>query len=135
MSLRSVFAVLVTSDLNGSRRFYEGLIGMQAGFVSDWYVHLLLPANPAVQLGLVVAGHESVPAGAQQPNHAVILGIEVADVSVLYETLRAHDAAILGPPRDEPWGQRHFLAYDPQGFLIDLVQTIPPTAEYASAYV
>jgi hypothetical protein len=36
--------------------------------------------------------------------------------------------------QDEPWGQRHFLLSDPTGTLLDVVQQIPPSLEYAPAY-
>jgi hypothetical protein len=32
--------------------------------------------------------------------------------------------------RSEVWGQRHFMALDPNGLLVDVVQLIEPTHEF-----
>ena len=39
-------------------------------------------------------------------------------------------AEIVYPLRDEVWGQRHFMAKDPNGLLVDVVQLIPPAPEF-----
>jgi hypothetical protein len=38
------------------------------------------------------------------------------------------------PLRDEAFGQRHFIVRDPAGNLVDVIENIPPSEEFASAY-
>lgn len=38
------------------------------------------------------------------------------------------------PLRDEDFGQRHFIVAAPDNVLVDVIQPIPPTAEFAAAY-
>jgi catechol 2,3-dioxygenase-like lactoylglutathione lyase family enzyme len=129
-----LFSVLSTADLPASRRFYEHFFGLRAAFVSDWYVQLIHPTTPSLQLGLVVQGHESMPSADQVPNGAVIVNIEVGDVDTLYRVLTESKVVVRSEPRDEVWGQRHFFAQDPGGYWMDIVQRIKPGAEYSTAY-
>lgn len=134
MQLAGIFQVLVTDQLAASRAFYEDHFGLRAIFVADWYVHLAHPQLSLLQLGLVAAGHESIPLPQQKPNGATIVTMQVDDVDALFGVLREANVRLLGHPRDEPWGQRHFFAVDPAGFLVDIVMIIEPTADYAKSY-
>lgn len=131
MITTGLYSVLATPDVAGSRRFYEKFFGLRAAFVLDWYVQLIHPTIPSLQLGLIVREHDSMPSLDQMPNSAVIVTIEVRDVDEMYGVLTQSEAAVRSQPRDEPWGQRHFFVQDPGGYWVDIVQPIAPTAEYA----
>jgi catechol 2,3-dioxygenase-like lactoylglutathione lyase family enzyme len=135
MALTGVFQVLATHNLPASRSFYEDHFGMQAVFVATWYVHLADPRLPLLQLGLVTAGHDSLPALDQQPNGAAIVTMQVDDVDAAFTRLRRANVRLLGQPRDELWGQRHFFAIDPAGFIVDVVMPIEPAAEHSPSYL
>lgn len=135
MKTTGLFQVLVTGDVAGSRTFYEKHFGFRPVFVTDWYVHLVHPEQPALQLGLAAPGHPSVLAGDQRPNRSTIVTVEVDDVDAAFDLLRGAEVSMLGPPRDEPWGQRHFFAIDPGGFVVDVSTLIEPSAEYADSYL
>ncbi len=135
MKTTGLFQVLVTGDVAASRAFYEKHFGFRPVFVAPWYVHLLHPEQPALQLGVVAAGHSSVPAGDQLPNRSTIVTVQVDEVDVAFDSLRSAEVPVLLPPRDEPWGQRHFLALDPGGFVVDVVMAMEPNAEYADSYL
>src|SRR5688572_32300126 len=115
MRLTGLFPVLATGNVPASRLFYEKHFGMQAVFVADWYVHLAHPEQPSLQLGVVAAGHESLPPGDQTPNRSVIVTMQVDEVDTAFQMLRRANVQVLGAPRDEAWGQRHFFAIDPAG--------------------
>ncbi len=133
MRVTGLFHVLVTGSLPGSRSFFEQHFGLRPVFVADWYVQLAHPEQPGLQLGLVSSGHESVPVGDQRPNRSGIVSIEVDDVDAAFGRLRDAKVPLLGEPRDEPWGQRHFFAVEPGGFLVDVITPIPPSVEYSDA--
>lgn len=132
MRVTGLFHVLVTGNLPGSRYFFEQHFGLRSVFAADWYVQLAHPEQPDLQLGLVSAGHDSVPIGDQRPNLSGIVSIEVDDVDAAFGRLRDARVPLLGAPRDEPWGQRHFFAVEPGGFLVDVITSIQPTGEYAN---
>jgi catechol 2,3-dioxygenase-like lactoylglutathione lyase family enzyme len=134
MSATGLFGVFVTPNVAASRRFYEQFFGLRAAFVSEWYVQLVHPAMPSLQLGLVARDHDSLPSPNQVPNGAAIITIEVGNADQMYRTLTDAQATVRSEPRSEAWGQRHFFVQDPAGFWVDVVQQIAPSPEYSAAY-
>ncbi len=64
----------------------------------------------------------------------VILNFEVEDVDLEYERLVTEGLEILVQLRDEPFGQRHFIAKDPNGVLIDVITPIAPSPAFAAMF-
>ncbi|MNR60687.1 hypothetical protein D3C85_1822330 [compost metagenome] len=48
--------------------------------------------------------------------------------------MQAAGLPILLPLRDEAFGQRHFITVDPSGVMLDIIQPIPPSPEFAALY-
>ena len=86
------------------------------------------------QLALLEYTHPSVPAGFRQATSGLILNFEVENVDAEYERLMAAGLKAHLELRSEDWGQRHFITSDPNGILIDMIQLIPPSAEFAKLY-
>src|SRR5262245_52757076 len=128
--MQSLFPDICSDDVARSRDFYVALFGFEVAFEIAWYVQLRSPADPNLQLAFVQRGHESVPAGFDEPPRGVLVTIEAADVDALHERARALGVEIVYALRDEVWGQRHFMAKDPNGLLVDVVQLIPPAPEF-----
>lgn len=119
---------VVTKDLTASRDFYVNHLGFQPVFVSDWYIHL---ANGPVQIGLMKEGVEHQPSGLQAANNGgVWFSFDVADVDAEYRRLAAAGARIDGEPKDEKWGERHFVVWDPNGLAINISMAIPADEEF-----
>ncbi|MGH7432602.1 MAG: VOC family protein [Candidatus Methylomirabilales bacterium] len=141
MTLKSLYPVVVTDNLVAARDFYVEHFGFRVVFEADWYVQLHASRGddvPPIELAFMIPKVETQP----KPLHAafsgagVILTLDVDDVEAVH--LKLSMAGVLRnvviPLRDEAWGQRHFLIRDPAGILLDVVQQIPPSAEYAAAY-
>lgn len=132
----SCYPVLCTPTLAASRTFFVDHFGYEVTFETDWYVSLRRPGRPAYELGLLEAGHPTLPEKYRQPTAGVLINIEVDDVDAEWRRLVL--AAGLTPElpiRSEDFGQRHFILAEPGGALVDVITTIPPNAEYAEAYV
>lgn len=117
------------ADLNRSRAFYEGLLGLSVRRVmrrdgrdiavayeqglsiwlaADAYVALFGPdATPPARL-----------AGGDWEN-----AFETDDYLEVYSNLRAASATFLYDPRELPWGQLGFRVADPDGHTIDISET------------
>ncbi|SOZ98618.1 putative antibiotic resistance protein; GlyoxalaseI/dioxygenase domain [Cupriavidus taiwanensis] len=135
MKVTSYYPVIMTADVAGTAAFYQQHFGFTALFASDWYVHLQLADDAAVNLAVLDGSHETVPAPARgQRAQGLLLNFEVEDPDAVHERLRAAGLPILQPLRDEAFGQRHFITADPNGVLIDLIKPIPPSAEFAAQY-
>ena len=61
IEIEAMFPVMVTTDLEAVKQYYELVFGFKAVFFQpDFYLHLLAP-DSGVQLGFLMPGHESQP--------------------------------------------------------------------------
>jgi catechol 2,3-dioxygenase-like lactoylglutathione lyase family enzyme len=136
MSVNALYPVLITSDLSRSRQFYAGLLELEAVFESYWFIQLVAPGDGGAQIGLVAAGHDSIPSRFRwEEGVAALVTIEVEDVDGVFARATSLDLPIELSLRDEEWGQRHFITRDPSGVAVDVVQVIPVTSpEFAAQY-
>lgn len=134
MRIASFYPVLCTADVRASARFYIAHFGFRPVFESDWYIHLTGNDPAPVNLALLRFDHDTIPAGFRRPAAGTLLNFEVEDVDAEYARLRDAGVPIVQDLRSEAFGQRHFIARDPDGVLIDVITPIPPAPEFASAY-
>ena len=136
MKLSSFYPVLCTSRLEESHTFYTENFGFEDAFVADWYVSLRRPGPPDHELGLLEAGHPTLPQGHRAAVGGMLLNLEVSDADAEWERLvvRGRLEPVLAL-RSEGFGQRHFIVADPNGVLIDVIMPIEPSAEYADQFV
>lgn len=120
------------ADVTAAAAFYRDVLGLKTTYETDWYVSLRLGS---FELGLVHHRHPTVPEGYRAMPQGVIVNLEVDDVDAMHARLTAE--AGLEPVRslrDEDFGQRHVIVAAPDGVLVDVIQPIPPTPEFAAAY-
>ncbi|MEM7412325.1 MAG: VOC family protein [Myxococcota bacterium] len=130
--MTSLFPDVCTDDVAACRDFYTRLLELKAVFDSDWYVQLQHPEDERIQLAFVQRAHDSVPATDQKPATGVLVTFECDDATAVHARAREQGVPIVQELRDEAWGQRHFMTRDPAGLLVDVVELIPPTGEYAA---
>ncbi|MGA1832423.1 VOC family protein [Rhizobium wenxiniae] len=134
MKAVSYYPVIMTADVAGTAAFYIQHFGFEALFSADWYVHLQSKESEHVTLAILDGGHETIPETGRGTVSGLLLNFEVEDVDAVYERLKAAGLPIRLDIRDEDFGQRHFIAADPNGVLIDIIKPIPLSAEYAAMY-
>jgi catechol 2,3-dioxygenase-like lactoylglutathione lyase family enzyme len=136
MTLHSSYPVLMVEDATAAADFYVRYFGFEESFATDWYVSLRHGTRPESELAFVEAGHESIPAGYRTPSRGVLINLEVDDAAGEYaRLLDGNGLEPLLPLRDEAFGQRHFIVRDPAGNLVDVIENIAPSEEFASAYI
>lgn len=123
MTIKSIYPDIHCSDLAASRDFYVDLLGLDIAWESDWYIALTAPGATDMQLALVAAGHDSVPVDYQRTPAGVLITFEVEPVTDYWEKARALGLPVAQELRDEEFGQRHFMTVDPDGLLVDIVET------------
>ena len=128
--MKSLFPDICSDDVKKSVAFYTTLFGFRPAFHIEWYAQLVHPENSAVQIAFVKRGHDSVPEGYGVAPRGVLVTLEVDDVDAVHA--RALELGIELPYalKSEIWGQRHFMARDPNGLLVDVVQLIEPSREF-----
>lgn len=131
----SYYPVVMTRDVAGTADFWRTHFGFVPLFTSDWYVHLQLEGDAAVNLAVLDASHATLPEAARgQVAAGLLLNFEVEDVDAFHARVEAAGLPVLLPLRDEAFGQRHFITRDPNGVLIDVIKPIPPTGEFVQQY-
>ncbi len=134
MKSTQYYPVLMTSKVADTAAFYVEHFRFRPQFESDWYVHLQSSEDESVNLAVLQGDHPTIPAGCGGQVTGLLLNFEVEDVDREYAALQARGLPIITPLRDEAFGQRHFITRDPNGVLIDVIQPIPPTGEFAAQY-
>jgi catechol 2,3-dioxygenase-like lactoylglutathione lyase family enzyme len=136
MAITSYYPVVMTRDVPGTAGFYQRHFGFEPLFTADWYVHLQSrEAGAAVSLAVLDCTHETIPAAARgAPARGVLLNVEVDDAAAEYARLQAAGLHVRLSLRDEAFGQRHFIVQAPDGVLVDVIEPIPPTGDFASQY-
>jgi uncharacterized glyoxalase superfamily protein PhnB len=95
----------------------------------------LKSANGRYELAVVAYDHETVVQDYQKPVAGLILNFEVDNADTEYQRLIVERGLPLRRPlMTEDFGQRHFATSDPNGVLIDVIQVVPPSAEYLAQY-
>ena len=129
---QSIFPVICSSDLDAARDFYRELLDLDVVFESGWYTLLRSRVDANVQLGFVLADHPTIPRELGTAS-GVLVSVTVRDVDVVYARATAMDAKIVWPLRDEEFGQRHFMAADPTGLVVDVITPIRPARDFLEA--
>jgi catechol 2,3-dioxygenase-like lactoylglutathione lyase family enzyme len=122
---------LVVKDLNRSRDFYVGMLGMQPmerprfSFDGSWF------QAGKTQIHLILEHPESGPAGIDVPQHLLAMSrthhfaFEVEDTQAATDYLRRRNVPIVSGPKERPDGAVQVFATDPDGHVVELCS--PPT--------
>ena len=120
-------AGIITSRLQETKEFYLNILGFRVSFENDFYLLMHTPDEKA-QIAFLLPSHPTQQPIFQQAfsGKGVFLTIEVEDVDQVYERIKNLPVTIEVEIRDEPWGDRHFAFYDPNGVAIDVVKYTNP---------
>lgn len=130
----SVYPILQVQDVVRSRNFYVHWFGFAVTFESDWYVSLRSPESGS-ELALLDHRYESIPVDRRHPSKGVIISVEVEDVDAWWDRLVVRGGLEVETPiRDEPFGQRHFITFDPDDNMVDVITPTTPSPEFADMY-
>ena len=133
--ITSLYPVLMSGDLNQAAQFFIDHFQFQESFRSDWYISLK-NIESGFELAFIDSKHGTVPQAYQSKASGLIINIEVDNVDCFYEELRQQEEMeFLLPIKSEDFGQRHFIVEAPGSVLVDVIQVIPPNAEFAANYL
>ncbi|MGB3633249.1 MAG: VOC family protein, partial [Rubrobacteraceae bacterium] len=133
---QSFYPGLMAEDVEESARFYTEHMGFEPTFESDWYVSLKHRENPAYELAILSPAHETIPEGFRgERASGLLLNFEVSDAKAEYKQLKEAGLQIVLPLRDEPFGQRHFIGVGPDGVMLDVIEEIEPSPEFAEQFL
>jgi uncharacterized glyoxalase superfamily protein PhnB len=129
--MRSFYPVVQVANPAEVAQAFVDHFGFEETSAADWYVSL---RNGGHELAVLDATHETIPEGFRAECRGVLLNVEVDDATDHYARLHDSGLPIRLALRDEPFGQRHFIVEVSGGILVDVIEEIPPTAEFAAAF-
>jgi catechol 2,3-dioxygenase-like lactoylglutathione lyase family enzyme len=118
-------SVIFVQDIPTSRQFYEGLLGQQVlmdhgtnvGYVGGFalwqaeHAHQIIFERPCQIKRL---GHD---------NYEIYF--ETDQLDAMWTHLSEAGVQIVHTPVEQPWGQRVFRVYDPDGHIVELAEPMP----------
>lgn len=122
MTVKFISAVVFVRDIQVSRAFYENLLGQKVSM--DHGVNVGYEAGFALWQSVhareIIFGAEagSAPASLGQRNFE--LYFETEDLDMALEQLTQAGVQFVHPLFEQPWGQRVFRIYDPDGHIVEL---------------
>jgi catechol 2,3-dioxygenase-like lactoylglutathione lyase family enzyme len=120
---------LCVDDLVRSIVFYRALLDLEVIVDVGWYAEVA-GGGDAATVAFVERGHSSVPPGFDADRGGVLVSVVVDDASTVHARAEALHVDIVQELRDEEFGQRHFMVVDPDGFLVDVIETITPSVAF-----
>lgn len=126
IEIEAMFPVMVTTDLESVKQFYESVFGFNAVFFGpNFYLHLVSPSTGA-QLGFLMPNHATQPEflHAMMSKDGYVISLEVRDAEQAYAEAQRMSLDVVMTLKQEVWGQIHFMLQDPAGFRVDVVQHI-----------
>ncbi len=119
-------SVIFVKDIKASRQFYEGLLGQK----------VLMDHGPNVGFegGFAIwqADHARQTIFGRSPGEASRLGhencelyFETNDLDALLTRVSNAGVQFVHPLREQPWGQRVFRLYDPDGHIVEVGEPMP----------
>ena len=133
MQTPSFYPLIQVADVDATACFYETHLGFVRTFGLDWYVQLRATSEYPFELAVIAHDHDSIPLASQGLTRNLILSFYVDDAAAEEQRLAAAGVTIAQPLRDEVFGQRHFIAADPNGILLDIITPIEPDPEWLAA--
>jgi predicted enzyme related to lactoylglutathione lyase len=119
------FPDLCVADVPRSIDAYRTLFDLDVRVDHGWYAEL--GTADTTLIAFVERDHETVPAAARQAPAGVLVTFTVDDAKVRYGHAIESGWPIVVDLVSE-LGQRHFMAIDPDGTIVDVIEPIPLTA-------
>lgn len=133
MQIKGFGGGILVDDIAETTRWWQQHLGLTVTVELDWFSSLNLGV-PGYEMSFVKRGHESTPEPWRtQAVAGSMVGFMVEDAAAEYERLRSEGVKIVKELVDEEYGQRHFYIEDLNGFLIDIIEPIPPSPEWLAA--
>lgn len=116
--------VLISSDLQKSKRFYQDLFGLEA----ELEIEGLITFKEGISLWLQSIASELMYKGADisppQEKPGVEIYFETDDIDGFFEMINAKSVRLLHQVQSSPWQQRTVRFFDPDGHLIEVGESM-----------
>lgn len=122
MPSQQTYPIICTTKLAETIAFYEDYFGFVPSFEMACFAMVRHPQKPELCVAFLDADHHTVPAHYKDGVKGLILNLPVENVDLMYQQLYWEGAEVLMEPQLERCGRKHFMVFDPNGVLIDVMQ-------------
>lgn len=122
MTVKFISSTLFVRDIQASRHFYERLLDQKMD------IDFTLSVSYVGGFSIWQSEHASqtifgVPVGEDPPGARNFeLGFEVDDLDAMFARMVQANVTFVHPVVEQPWAQRVFRAYDPDGHIIEIAE-------------
>ena len=114
MKVKRIVSNVAASNLDDAKMFYESIFGLELVMDHGWIKTYSSGEEMTTQISVASEGGSGTPV----PD----LSIEVDELDVVLERVKAKNIRIEYGPASEPWGVRRIYVRDPFGTLINVLQ-------------
>lgn len=119
MEINRFLVTLCSKNIENSTDFYTSMFSFNINFSSDWFVQLTT-ASGKFELGIILEGHDVVPANVVSGNNASYLTFVVDDVDIAHQQAISLGYKVVEKPADTFYGQKRMLLEAPEGTICDV---------------
>lgn len=114
MAVKRIVTNIACSQVDAARSFYGDVLGLELVMDLGWIVTFAAQdTGAAPQISIATEGGSGTPV----PD----VSIEVDDLDVVLQRVRAAGLSVEYGPKQEPWGVKRFYVRDPFGRLINIL--------------
>ena len=119
-------AVVFVKDIQASRNFYEDLLGQEVGFDFGENVSFTggFAIHDANHISEIMFGRPAKDVD-QLGRDNFELYFETGDLDTVLQRLTDANVPLVHPSREQPWGQRVFRCFDPDGHIVEVGEPMP----------
>lgn len=114
------FTNILSTNVERTAAFYEGVLGMRRHFDSDWFVILSHADIENLELAILQRDNDVVPTSVRSAPSGFMLTFVVKDCDQVHDRAVACETEVLEQPKDMFYGQRRMLLRDPDGTVVDV---------------
>lgn len=126
MEIKFEGPAILVKDMEKSRAFYEGLLKQEV--LADFGKEMI-PFKSGFSIwkddhatGIIFDGKQQTPT--QLANDNFEMYFETEGLDDVWEDIEARCADIIHPIREAPWGQRGFRLRDPDGYVVEVSESL-----------
>ncbi len=125
----AIIPLFCTDQLEATTAFYREHLGFEVAVSLEGYVELARE-DQGPRLAFMQPDQERWQAASGQ---GLAYCFQVEDADALHARLASEGVKIVDPPEDKPWGERAFMASDPNGLTLYFGHLLEAALESESA--
>ncbi len=135
MDIELVGLAIIAEDPAASAQWFVDHFGFTVIVDIGWYVDTQHAQHRNLSLSFVEGHHASLPDVLRGRQVAgTLLAFLVDDVDGEERRLGNAGLEVVLPLVTEPWGQRRFQVMGPDGLVVEVLQTVPPSPDWLAEH-